>query len=127
MRLLCKKSVEIVLHDVFVAHFFPINVTSWRVEVVAAGADPELGEHPAGWFVSAEHERPDRQTGVVGRGFGRRWFVEHGSTESGLVKTALMAVLALAEHEVREHFLYQGRRPFDPHKSVASMAGEVRP
>ncbi len=49
---------------------------------------------------------------------GRKWRLSSYMTDSELVQTALMAVLAWLEHEAREQFLYKGRPVLGPHFSV---------
>jgi hypothetical protein len=93
----------------------PVKLRQWIVEGVTFPGGPP------GWFIRAEHVRPDRDTGEPGTGTGRRWFIEQGSTVDAIVKTALSALLALAEHEVREALLYCGKRPFDPHKTLDGL------
>ncbi len=53
--------------------------------------------------------------------YGRTWRLSKFMTESELVQTALMAALAVEEHEAREHFLYKGKRVFNPHIDVNKM------
>lgn len=58
---------------------------------------------------------------------GRRWYVSRHATESEVVQTALLAVLQFREHEVREHFRYNGARCFGPHiavEALCSVAGK---
>lgn len=46
---------------------------------------------------------------------GRKWYISSFMTESEVVQTALMAVLAFEEHEARENFFYRDSRLFGPH------------
>lgn len=46
---------------------------------------------------------------------GRRWMLSRHMTDGEIVQTALMAVLAALEHEVREEFTYRGHAIFGPH------------
>lgn len=52
---------------------------------------------------------------------GRKWLLSQHMTDSEVIQTALRATLDAMEHEVREHFTYQGRRPFNPHFDVVSL------
>jgi hypothetical protein len=52
---------------------------------------------------------------------GRRWWLSEHMTRSEIVQTALMAVLAAEEHEVREHFRYRGAAIFGPHFDVDQL------
>lgn len=79
-------------------------------------------EGKQGWTIQCSFRRPDRDTGAVGTGFGRRWYVDAGSSESAIVKTALLAAMQVVEHEMREAFKYRGVRIFDPHLTVAELA-----
>lgn len=49
---------------------------------------------------------------------GRKWRLSPHMTRSEVVQTALMAVLAAAEHEARERFRYRGQAIFAPHFNV---------
>lgn len=55
--------------------------------------------------------------------YGRKWMLSDWMTESELVQTCLMAVLAAEEHEAREAFVYRGKRVFNPHISIRAMLG----
>lgn len=68
-----------------------------------------------GWLIRCSFQRPDRETGAVGQGFGRWWFVAEGTTVSGIVKTMYAAAKLIVEHELLEAFRFDGCRPFDPH------------
>lgn len=54
---------------------------------------------------------------------GRKWRVSRFAAHSEVIQTALAAVLAWAEHEVREAFLYKGWPIFGPHHSVDDLLG----
>jgi hypothetical protein len=61
---------------------------------------------------------------------GRKWLLSTHMMDEEVVQTALMAVLAFEEHEAREAFLFDGKRLFSPHKSLAALAApgiSVRP
>lgn len=53
---------------------------------------------------------------------GRKWFVSPHMCDSEFVQTALRAVLAAHEHEVRESFFYKGQPIFGPHFNVDFLA-----
>jgi hypothetical protein len=84
------------------------------------GTEPPVFDS-AGWLVSTTFQRPDRDSGVVGRGKGREWFIGVGTSESGVVKTAWLAAKQIVEHELMEAFRYQGKRVFDPHRTVEQL------
>lgn len=52
---------------------------------------------------------------------GRKWYVSPHATDSEIVQTALMAVIAAEEHEAREHFLVDGQAIFGPHHDVNAL------
>ena len=52
----------------------------------------------------------------------RKWRLSRYMTKSEIVQTALLCVLTSAEHQVREHFLYKGKRVFGPHFDVDELA-----
>lgn len=90
----------------------------WEWEVVHSLAAHPIGD---GWLMRTTFQRPDRDTGVVSKGFGRWWHVPLDVTESGLVKTAFAAAKMILEHELMESFLYAGVRLFDPHHTVEDL------
>ncbi len=70
---------------------------------------------PEGWHVVCEFSRPDRETGVSGRGRGRPLYVAAGSTAREVWGTAFTAIKLIIEHETLESFHVAGARVFDPH------------
>jgi hypothetical protein len=72
------------------------------------------------WWLRVTARRPDNY-GTDPKAppptqYGRKWHVPFGSTVQAVLRTAFDAVLAFEEHEARELFTYDGRRPFDPHQ-----------
>lgn len=117
-KLMSRGDVLAVLRDV---QFRPSCVDmgwEWVVEAVYY-LDEEV---PRGWLVATTFMRPDTETGVVGKGTGRQWFVERGASASGLVKTAFAAAKMILEHELMEAFTYKGERIFDPHHTVLDLS-----
>ncbi len=57
---------------------------------------------------------------------GRKWRLSPWMTKSEIVQTALMAVLAAEEHEVREHFQYKGEAIYGPHYNVDDLVALKR-
>jgi hypothetical protein len=74
-----------------------------------------------GWLIRCSFRRPDRDTGTIGRGFGRWWWLDVGITESAVIKTMFAAAKMIVEHELLEAFKVDGKRPFDPHRSVQDL------
>ena len=93
---------------------------AWKIQMVPT--------HPQGWFVQCSFERPDVNGDLSekGFGFGRRWFVEYGTPDTGVVFTAWMAIQQIATHELHEAFtvLVNGKRVrlLDPHKKLSDLA-----
>ncbi len=77
-----------------------------------------------GWLIRCTFMRPDTVTGDIGRGAGRWEFVAHRSEETSLVKTCWLLLELLVRHELMESFIYRGAKIFDPHKTVAQLAGD---
>lgn len=46
---------------------------------------------------------------------GRKWLLSPHMTDGEIAQTALMAVVAAMEHEIREEFTYRGHPIFGPH------------
>jgi hypothetical protein len=74
-----------------------------------------------GWLIRCSFQRPDRDTGKIGRGFGRWWWIEVGTIPSALWKSMFAAAKMIVEHELLEAFKVEGKRPFDPHRSVQDL------
>lgn len=91
----------------------------WNFLVTPCG-DPDC---PAtyGWFLQLAFERPDTETGQVGRGLGRMEFVQRGTNVSGVVKTCWLLMELLLRHELMEAFRFQGCRVFNPHHSIEEL------
>lgn len=80
-----------------------------------------LAQKLLGWTIATTFQRPDTDTGEIGRGKGRPWFIAVGSSESSVVKTAWLACKQIVEHELMEAFLFEGVRPFDPHAEIRDL------
>lgn len=55
---------------------------------------------------------------------GRKFYISEHMVDSEIIQTALLAVLTFEEHEARENFLFDGRRPYGPHRSLVNLDKE---
>lgn len=74
-----------------------------------------------GWLVRLTFDRPDANTGVVGRGKSRQEFVPIGATVASVVRTCWVLVELTARHEAMEAFRFDGERVFDPHAPIGGV------
>ena len=84
-----------------------------------------------GWLIWASFERPDTNSGTMGRGRGRDEIIWEGATESAVVKTAWVIVQMLVQHELMEGYRVQQddgtlARIFNPHNTVEQLASLQR-
>lgn len=79
-----------------------------------------------GWLLWCSFERPDTNTGKIGRGRGRDEIVWEGATVSAVVKTCWVLVELLVRHELMEGFRWDGARIFNPHNTVEELAALQR-
>lgn len=93
----------------------------WEWQIAAVFCDDPAPS--AGWLIRCSFQRPERDTGIVARGFGRWWFIEGGATVSGVQKTMFAAAKMIADHELMEAFKVDGLRPFDPHRTIRDLTG----
>jgi len=106
----------------------------WRVTEVegpGTGLDRMAGlVELLGWHVQCSFERPDANDGSVAVGYGRKWFVDVGTSETGVVFTAWLAIQQIVIHELHESFTVtvEGERVrlLDPHKRLADLAAGSR-
>lgn len=90
---------------------------SWKWELEEVWEEDSL----KGWLVNTTFQRPDTNTGEMGTGKGRQGFIPVGTTLSGVVKTAWLLAELIVRHELMEAFLFDGKRVFDPHKTVFEL------
>lgn len=96
----------------------------WRWETTEVLAN---GTHEVkGWLVRVGFQRPDTDNGEMDCGYGRWELVEKGATVSGAVKTAWLLCELVVRHELMEAFCFDGKRVFDPHKSVEQLTAADR-
>jgi hypothetical protein len=93
----------------------------WFVEPVG-NLEHAVDDAFVGWLIWTSFRRPDRDTGEIDRGFGRKWFVPKGSSESAVVITCFLAAEQILKHELMEAFRYKEVRVFDPHNTVEQLA-----
>lgn len=73
---------------------------------------------PGGWLIRVGFDRPDRNDGAWGRGFGRWYWIETGATTHDVARTGWIAIRAIVEHELAEWTTFDGHRGMDPHAPV---------
>jgi len=52
---------------------------------------------------------------------GRKWYISQYACNSEVVQTLFKAALTVAEHELRESFLYKGRAIYGPHFDLEKL------
>lgn len=107
-----KEKIENVLSNISMAPSCIDMGWNWKVT--------SLGKY--GNTFALSFRRPDTNTGVVGTGYGREWFVPDDSTEKFIVMTAWLAIDLILRHEAMEAFHYSSVRILDPHKSLDELA-----
>ena len=93
----------------------------WRFDYKPFCFQNEIGTN-TGWLIWVTFERPDCNTGIIGRGKGREEIIWYNSTVSSVVKTCWLLVELMIRHELMEGFTWQGKRIFNPHNTVSSLA-----
>ena len=93
-----------------------VSYKDWRFHLDAEGEQ---------WWLQVRWEGRDSFTGEQVEQHGRKWLLSPHMVKSEVVQTALMAVLAVEEHEAREGFKYRGQRIFGPHLDVEAVVRMV--
>lgn len=78
--------------------------------------------HDGRIFLQWTYEAPCVKTREVKEWRCAKHYLSAHMTEDELVKTAFAAGVRAMEHEAREHFTYKGRRLFNPHLSIDTLA-----
>lgn len=94
-----------------------IDYLDWMIHIEPVNEDPE-----GPIYLQVSFDAWDEASGKFQLQYGRKWLVSRYSTTSEIVQTALKAVLAAQEHEVREGFRYKGKAIFGPHFDVDDLA-----
>ena len=113
------------IREVMLQAAAPITGVSFATSWLDMGARWAWQLVERGWLIRCSFQRPDRETGTVGRGFGRWWYIAAGTSESALWKTMFAAAKMIVEHELLEAFKVDGKRPFDPHRSVQDLTASA--
>ncbi len=80
------------------------------------------GSMGSGFYIQHRQWVEDCNTGLQEPQYGRKWYISQHCCISEIVQTALMAIIAFEEHEVREHFTYFGEKVYGPHIAVNMLA-----
>jgi hypothetical protein len=72
-------------------------------------------------YLQAKVWRVDVYSQYEGYGYGGVQAITSDMTEDAIVKRCFVAARDYAEHEVRENFLWKGRRVFDPHQPLQNL------
>lgn len=87
-------------------------------------ADWKFGVEPLpdkGWLVQVVFLDADIHGGEIEEQKGRKFYISPYMIEGEVVKTAFLAVMQAMEHEVREKFLYRGKRLLGPHIAIREL------
>lgn len=74
-----------------------------------------------GWLVQVVFMDADIHGGEIEEQKGRKFYISPYMIEGEVVKTAFLAVMQAMEHEVREKFLYRGKRLLGPHIAIKEL------
>lgn len=77
--------------------------------------------HLMGWLIRTTFKRPDTNTGKLGRGHGRWELVHFGCSSDSAIKTCWVLLDMIVKHELMEMFEVDGKRIFNPHKSIRDL------
>lgn len=77
---------------------------------------------PIGFLIRTTFQRPDINTGEMGTGYGRWMHIPDGTSKEGIVKTAWLCTELIVRHELMESFLFDGKKIFDPHKTLKDLS-----
>lgn len=77
-----------------------------------------LLEKGDGYLVQVLYNEADIETGKVELQKSRKHYITQWMTETEIVDTVFYAAMRSAEHRVREHFTYKGRRVQSPHFDI---------
>lgn len=95
---------------------------AWHAVAVRNDGDDRAGfEEPVGFLLSASFNRPDINTGLMGRGTTRKAFVSRLADANEVARTAYTIYRLTVEHEAAECFHWNGCRVYDPHHTVAEL------
>jgi hypothetical protein len=76
---------------------------------------------PTGYGVRGSYNEPDILTGITEIQYTREYLLPVTTDLDQAVQTLLVLCLRSAEHRVREHFTYKGRRIFGPHYKLDDL------
>jgi hypothetical protein len=99
-----------------------ISKISFEKSCVDMGWEWEIKKVEDGFHIRTTFQRPDVNTGVVGKGFGRWMFIHKNCGEDSVIKTAWLCCELIVKHELMESFLVSGKRIFDPHKTIEELS-----
>ncbi len=94
---------------------------NWNFEVEEVIHDTEYDYKFIGWHIRTTFRRPDTNTGELSVGHGRWEFIESGSSPDAVIKTCWLLLELIVRHELMEMFLVDGKRIFNPHKSIEDL------
>lgn len=86
----------------------------------------KLGNMNEGFYIQAQFQARNANTGVFEAQTGRKWYLSSFATPSEVIQTALLAILVATEHEVREEFKYNGVKVFGPHHNLNDLAVAIQ-
>lgn len=82
----------------------------------------ELDYDIAGWLVNTTFNRPDIDSGQIGKGPSRQMFVPCGATETSLFFSYWIAVEKTTIHELMEAIQFKGISVLNPHHTLDELS-----
>lgn len=81
-----------------------------------------LGDSPGDSFIDIIEREPIFFIRIQDAGIkGRKWYISPYMTDGEILQTIFKAILTYDEHEIREKFLFKGKRIFGPHHSLEDL------
>lgn len=99
-----------------------LSKITWVPSCVDMGWKWEVKHVDGGHLIRTTFQRPDINSGEMGTGYGRWMHIPEETTKEGVVKTAWLCAELIVKHELMESFLYEGKKIFDPHKTLKDLS-----
>ena len=88
----------------------------WAIEEVF-----NAGGERRGFLVSVSFQRPDTNTGVIGRGWSGPVFMPVETDETRIIMKCWNCIELVVRHELMESYCYLDERVLNPHKSIDEL------
>lgn len=95
-----------------------IKYKDWEFRIIAKDKNTIL--------IQPQFKGADSDTGKIELQRCRKWYISKYMCDSEIIRTCFLAIQQAEEHELCEHFKFDGQAIYTPHLNLKTMADSIK-